>query len=217
MRKLLVIVFAFLSQGCFSDAGVPIEGIEHNYLVPNKYLSNLKSFASSDQYKGDNAKSMSLLLSDQNTNIFSSMSGREASVLVFLDKKYNSREGLMLDSQGILQEAKQEKCSDWVACYRRNYAGVITDYYFTFDPKNGPLKNKDVIVTVYEGSNIPVAKAEVKGKNSCIFNDVIDGILLQVSTVGDVCSRKNIEILREGIFGLFDSWKISPDAEVSQN
>ena len=40
MRKLLVIVFAFLNQGCFSDAGVPIEGVEHNYLVPNKYLSN---------------------------------------------------------------------------------------------------------------------------------------------------------------------------------
>jgi hypothetical protein len=188
-----------------------IQGSEYKYMVPGKYIKDTESLLFSKNFEADESKSLSLFITDKDSEYSCTLDDFSVSIIIFLDRQYDYLSGLKADSKSILSESERVPCSDWSACYRRKLAGQITNYYFAFDPgktDSEPLVSEDYILSVSPAQSLSLEDTKTKGKNACSYHRVLDGMLLQVAASGDICSEDRIKILTKWVLNLLHDWRL---------
>lgn len=209
MQSFILILIAALCLGCNGREAYFIHGSKYSYRIPHEIVLSESRSSSGIDYGGDSANAISLIISDGALTSDRGADDYRISVIVFWDKKYHAYSGLVKESQDILSESKRIQCVEWEACYRRMFSGIETSYYFTFDPEKDSqnVTGEDFILSVYSNSSMKIGGVDVKGQPSCNFTQVVDGLLLQVSSVGELCNALNAKKVFRYLPELFASWR----------
>ncbi len=206
----LLIFLSLTMFGCTGYADQIVSGTKFSYRIPSLYVERVGAEWFQEK-PFDKSKSLSISFESERFIYFNEIESSTISIKIFNDREYDHLSSIKAKAEQVVGDAEKVSCSNWVSCYRRDLAGLTTNYYFTFDPEvegSALIGADDYILSVLPAQS-PIKGIRTKGVDVCSYYRVLDGVLLNVSASGELCDVDKVDVLVSGVASVFDQWKIT--------
>jgi len=209
--QILGIMFALTGCTHASESNILVLGNLHKYAIPAEFLKSENSTYYASELTGDEAASISLLIP---SHAFSpEIAGSDdISILIFSDRDYNG--GVEFESfvTKMLEDSKriENKSDEHIYfMYESNVGDNHLVFYSTFDPELEVNidQNQEYIASMLIAEPISLDEFEFVPRPSCTIHYVFDGMLVQISAIGAVCSSSEFGAMVKSTDALFSSWR----------
>ena len=188
-----------------------IRGHRYSYAIPDRYIKGSLDMPWLRGLQGDEKAVVSLIMPLADVGL-ESTDTEELRVLLFFDKDYSNVKqefGLLLEGAVL----KPGFSSEYIVFYKR-YSNNDSERYlfFTYDPSNETPNKKDYDVTMAISKPITIGRFQSKPRPACNMRMVRDGIALQVSFLGSLCSEKHFGEVAAAVERVMARWRIDKAA-----
>lgn len=187
-----------------------IQGNVHQYQIPKEIIRDSESSADWQDYAGDGAKILSLLLSNGFQSSMKQQVEGEITLLIFLDTKVPNESSFKHFAKNLVSGSERITSSQTQTAFSSSIGLTKTTYHMNFDPNLEQEHNLGdlFVLSVRRFEPLDVEGFNHQAKSLCSMFTIIDGLFVEMNFLGPLCDEDAGQLVRLSVADLFESWVV---------